>query len=171
MDYSNMRSQAAVTHGDVAPVTRHNTRVALLECLIVSRGDARGDQFQQAAALRGWKATVCCDARVAAQVAERVRFRLVVVDLESANGRAPAGYRQLAESLANTGDMLLVICGNDGDAVEEIWAHQLGAWLYLSGVDETCDLTMVCGEARDVVEKLNPEPVVPISSEVGRAGR
>jgi ActR/RegA family two-component response regulator len=171
MDYSNMRALAAVTLGAVAPVTRHDTRVALFECLIVSRGDARGDQFQQAAALRGWKATVCRDARVAAQVAERVRFRLVIVNLEAANGRAPAGYRQLAESLADTGDMLLVICGNDGDAVEEIWAHQLGAWLYLSGVDETCDLTMVCGEARDVVEKLNPEPALPIGSEAGREGR
>lgn len=169
MDYSNMRSQTAVTHGDVAPVTRHNTRVALLECLIVSRGDARGDQFQQAAALRGWKATVCRDPWVAAEVARRVRFRLVVVNLEAANGKPPTGYRQLAESLASTGDRLLVICGNDGDAVEEIWAHQLGAWLYLSGVDETCDLTMVCGEARDVVEKLNPELALPIGSEAGRA--
>jgi hypothetical protein len=30
---------------------------------------------------------------------------------------------------------------------------------------------MLCGEARDVVEKLNPEPSLPIGSEAGREGR
>jgi len=170
MDYSNMRSQAAVTHGNVAPVSRHNTKEAQLECLVVSPNRARSDQFQQAAALREWKATVCCDAVVAAQAARRVRFRLLIIDLEAVHDATPAGYRRLAESWAKTDDGLLVICGSDGDTVEEIWALQLGAWLYLPGVDETCDLTMVYGEARDVVEKLSPEPIVPIGSEVGRAG-
>jgi ActR/RegA family two-component response regulator len=170
MDYSNMRSQAAVTHGDVAPVSRQDTNEAQLECLVVSPRPARSDQFQQAAALRGWKATVCSDAEAAAKVARRLRFRLLVIDLEAANHSATTGYRRLAESLAKSDHGLLVICGSDGDTIEEIWALQLGAWLYLPGVDETCDLTMVYGEARDVVEKLSPEPILPIGSEVGRAG-
>lgn len=168
MDYSNIRLQAAVTQRDVAPASRRNPRVALLECLIVSPCQVRSDQCRQAAAMQGWKATVCCDAEVAAQAASRVRFRLAVVDLEAAHGIPRSGYRQFAESLAAVDGMLLVICGNDGDAVEEIWAHQLGVWLYLPGVDEACDLSVVCGEAREVVDKSCPETIALIGSEVGR---
>jgi hypothetical protein len=67
--------------------------------------------------------------------------------------------------------MLLVICGRDGDAMQEIWAHQLGAWLYLPGVDISGDLAMLCSQARMVVEKLNlhPPPCVGAGSSVGRS--
>jgi hypothetical protein len=72
--------------------------------------------------------------------------------------------RWLAERLAADGTLLLVLCGNDGEALEEIWAHQLGTWLYLPGVDEASDLSMVCSEARTVVEKLFLQPVRRSSS-------
>ena len=96
------------------------------------------------------------DAEVARLAASRIRFRLAVVDLQRTRGSPPAGLRELCEALAAEGTALLVVCGNDGDAVEEIWAHQLGAWLYLPSVEADSDLTMLCEQARTVVEKFEP---------------
>jgi len=96
------------------------------------------------------------DAEAARGAASRIRFRLAVVDLYRTHGTPPVGLRGLCELLAADGTALLVICGNDEDAVEEIWAHQLGAWLYLPGVEADSDLAMLCGQARTVVEKFEP---------------
>ncbi len=40
----------------------------------------------------------------------------------------------------------------------EIWSRQLGVWMYLPGVDDESDIAMLCGEARNAVEKLNGGP-------------
>ena len=110
------------------------------------------------------------DAVSAAALASRVRFHLAIVDLERPRGAPPPGYCRLAESLAKQGGLLLVICGRDGEAMQEIWAHQLGAWLYLPGVDINSDLAMLCSQARMVVEKLNyhPPPAVGAGNSAGR---
>jgi hypothetical protein len=39
--------------------------------------------------------------------------------------------------------------------MEEIWARQLGAWMYLPGVNDHSDVAMLCGEARNAAEKLS----------------
>ena len=44
--------------------------------------------------------------------------------------------------------MLLVICGSEDNVDEELWARQLGAWLYLPGVCDGDSLTSLCVEAR-----------------------
>ncbi|OHB80691.1 MAG: hypothetical protein A2W31_12885 [Planctomycetes bacterium RBG_16_64_10] len=159
MAYPEIQTPTTLTQVGVKVVERRRTRAALGQCLVVSTNQQRGDQFERAAADGGWQATTCRNAQTAAVVVAHLRFHLAIVDLQrsSENRLARAGLRQLAEALAAEAGLLLVLCGNDGDAVEEIWAHQLGVWLYLPGVDETCDLAMVCGEARAVVEKLNPQ--------------
>ena len=48
-----------------------------------------------------------------------------------------------------------MVCGSEGDVLAEMWARQLGVWLYLAGVDPTCDLTSLCSEAQQVAEKLS----------------
>jgi hypothetical protein len=58
-----------------------------------------------------------------------------------------------------------VICGNEGRPQEEIWARQLGAWLYLPGVVESDDVAMLCGEARQIAEQLaKPQRSLPMRS-------
>ena len=49
---------------------------------------------------------------------------------------------------------LLIVCGTEGNPLEEIWAWQLGVWLYLAGVDLNCDVESLCSEARQVTNKL-----------------
>lgn len=142
---------------EVKPSLRRKTHTDLFRCLVVSDSESRGRMFQRAAADGGWESMVCRDAGQAALQAQRFRFLLVVVDLEGADGLTPEGYPKLSEQLARDGGPLLMICGHEDDALEEIWARQFGAWLYLPGVDTTCDVAMLCREAHKAAEKLHPE--------------
>jgi hypothetical protein len=45
-----------------------------------------------------------------------------------------------------------VICGSEDNVDEELWARQLGAWLYLPGVTDGDSLTSLCVEARRLRE-------------------
>jgi len=166
MGYPKTQTKTAKTRVGGQTAERRETRVGLVQCLVVSQSQQRGEQFERAAVAEGWYATVCRDAQSASMAAARFCFRLAIIDLESLSpGCAGAhGMRRLAESLAAERKGLLVLCGRDGDVLEEIWAHQVGSWLYLPGVDETSDLTMVCSEARSVVEKLFPQTVQRSSS-------
>ena len=66
------------------------------------------------------------------------------------DGPATIAARLLCEAIAGLRHVLLVACGNAGDAAEEIWARQLGVWLYLPDVawEETGDLAFLCEQAR-----------------------
>jgi hypothetical protein len=88
---------------------------------------------------------------------------MVIVDLEGAPLQSPDGFRVFAERIAGESNRLIVVCGNEGNAREEIWARQLGAWMYLPGVDDQSDVAMVCGEAKNVVEKIAGSKGVPCS--------
>ena len=150
---------------DVAPLTRsksgvkqrRQTQTSVWQCLVVAEDDYRREMLARSAREQGWQPLLCADAGQAAVELGRTRFGLAMVDLEGFDGFTPDGYRQLAEQISHGGGPLMMVCGNEGDALEEIWARQLGVWLYLPGVDETCDLGMLCGEARKVNEKLRPE--------------
>lgn len=158
MGLPSIHSQSAASQSELDPVQRRATRVSLLQCLVVSPSGQRSRWFRRGAEAGGWQAMEFQDAEAARLAASRIRFRLAVVDLGRTDCKPPPGLRELCETLAAEGTALLVICGNDGDAVEEIWAHQLGAWLYLPGVDADSDLKMLCEQARVVVEKLDPAP-------------
>ena len=62
-------------------------------------------------------------------------LELVIIDLTSPEGGEPTGFRQLVEKLACTSHVLLLTCGNEGDAEQEVWARHLGVWMYLPGRD------------------------------------
>ena len=49
----------------------------------------------------------------------------------------------------------LIVCGNEGATEEEIWVRQLGAWMYLPGVTEGSNLSLLCSEARHIAERLS----------------
>jgi hypothetical protein len=59
------------------------------------------------------------------------------------------GVRKLAERLAGRPATLLVICGDthDSDSVE-IWARQLGAFVYLPGAKDARAVAALIGEVR-----------------------
>ena len=152
---------------DVRPVTemqfgvtgQRRTQTGIYHCLVLSASDRRSVMFDKAASEGGWEPILCDDAQQAVGLFQRFNCQLIVVDLDS-DGSMPVGFREVTEMLmrrgrvSSSGAPLIMICGNEGDALEEIWARQLGAWLYLPGVDETCDLAMLCGEAKASTEKL-----------------
>jgi ActR/RegA family two-component response regulator len=130
------------------------TSAATWRCLIVSDDSERREMLARAADQGGWAADVCRTAAEAQKQSRRFRHGLVIVDLDG--GQADdARLRELGQELS-PGDALLVVCGAEGDAMQEIWARGLGAWLYLPGVDASCDLSSLCGEALAIAEKLNP---------------
>ena len=130
------------------------TQTALLHCLVVSE-DAERREFLEAAAERaGWQVTAFADANVASNTAHRFRHSLVIVDLDSTEPGNSNSLRALTEQMCTDAQRLLIVCGTEGNPLEEIWARQLGVWLYLAGVDLSCDVESLCSEARQVADKL-----------------
>jgi len=138
----------------IAPEQKFSS-VRHFSCLIVGESADRFSMFEAAAEQSGWQTEVCHGAVKANVVIARHRFQLAIIDLAGA-GTDANELREVAEALAGDKETLLMISGNEDDPLEEIWARQIGSWVYLPGVDETCDLGMVCGEARTVAEKLYP---------------
>jgi hypothetical protein len=109
--------------------------------------------FQKAASSGGFDPVLCKSGEEAQAASGRYRFPLVIVDLQEAGPESP-GYRELVEHLAANEDALLMLCGEEENPLEEIWARQHGAWLYLPGVDASCDVTMLCCEAKELADRL-----------------
>ena len=127
--------------------TRHH------ECLVLSGRRSRRDQMADATTTAGWDTTVCADPQNALVAARRYRFRFAWVDLDPLES-IPSQYRELCQLLAQMPDLLLVICGHDGDVEEEIWARQLGVWLYVPGLSNASseELARLCQQAYETAD-------------------
>lgn len=144
-----------------------------LQCLVVSRNDTRRGWLAMAALDGGWRTFRCGDVSTAAECIDRTFVHLAIVDLEEVGGRDSEAFRQLAERLAGQAGLLLLICGNEGQPKEEIWARQLGVWMYLAGVTDGPDLSLLCGEALQIAQRLSvsrstPRPAESISPGPGQ---
>lgn len=124
--------------------------VGLIQCLVVSAKAARQEMLVEAATTGGWQTIVCSDAPSALRCLNRVFVQLALVDLEKPDG---TDLRVVVEKLAASPGVLLIVCGNEADVQEEIWARQLGAWLYLPGA-EGAGMSVLCSEARQLTEQL-----------------
>ncbi len=142
------------------PVGLKARHTARSQCLVVSTDPKRRGMFRQAALAAGWNAMDFVDANRAWTEAQRSMFQLALVDLHDA-GAEPPGYRELAECLAPQSDLLLAVLGDDSHPSQEIWARQLGVWLYLPGVSLDDDLTTVCSEARQVSKRIEDRVRTP----------
>ncbi len=125
--------------------------IGTFQCLIVSADRDRAEMLKRAATEGGWKTIVCPDAQTALAHVSRSFVHLVVVDLE---GQDLPSFRAVLVQLTSLSGALLIVCGKEGDVEEEICVRQLGAWMYLPGVVETSNLALLCGEARQIAERL-----------------
>ena len=141
--------QQVTTHG-VAPARRG---IGLLHCLIVSASPARRELFVDAATGSGWETVVCTSAAAASRYLGKRVVHLGIVDLEHP---APPEFSDIVESLAGSKNVLLIVCGNEGDLEEEIWVRQLGAWLYLPGARDSEGLAVLCEEAQHIAKRIAP---------------
>lgn len=133
---------------------RGQRAVTTAQCLVLSVHPDRREMLVRSANDAGWDTVACADAQVAWQTAQRERFAMALVDLESAD-QLQASYRDLAEHIIKNQQTLMVVCGHEEDTAEELWARQAGAWLYLPGVSANCNIRDLCQEAWPVAEKLH----------------
>jgi DNA-binding NtrC family response regulator len=120
----------------------------MLDCLVVSGDSARRRRFEAAVELAGW--LECASPETSGEIRQAIDrdFQLVIVDIASPLGDRVSDSVEIAEEMAARPGTLLVICGSEDNVDEELWARQLGAWLYLPGVCDGDSLTSLCVEAR-----------------------
>jgi len=155
LEQKQVRVDAPVATATAAAPTkpkRSTKKLGAFQCLVVSTREKRRMMLEEAAVEGGWDAMICIDAEPAWTVVKRQKFGLALIDLDGVD--SPEELKELAEEVSKMKDTLLVLCGNEGEALEEIWARQLGAWLYLPGVTAGSDLISLCEQARPVVEKM-----------------
>ena len=143
----------SVTSASPARFKQSGRVVSSFQCLVVSTDEQRTAMLEQAAFDGGWTTVVGDDSEQAWMAIKRQRFQLVIVDLQDVSN--PEELKSLAQEVSGSSNTLLMLCGNEGDGMEEIWARQLGAWLYLPGVCGASDVTSLCEQAIPVAEKLN----------------
>lgn len=154
---SSMSASLARTASAVEehPSRHRATRADLMLCIILSNDHYRTRFFDRAAEEQGWETILAVDVEEAMQIATRERLRLAIVDLQSTTASTDAAYKRFVEWLSRRQQSLVIVCGNEDDPTGEIWSRQLGVWMYLPGIDDQTDIALVCGEARNVSEKLH----------------
>ena len=143
------QQHVSLSQVDRRPVDAASTETNMSQCLVVSTSMAKRDMLSESANRGGWDTVVCSDEENALFAFRKIRFRMAFVDLEKA-GNKTKGFRNLCESIAQQPNLLLTICGSETDPQEEIWARQLGVWLYLPGVhlEHSDELTEICEQAQ-----------------------
>ena len=134
--------------------TGRRAAVALHTCLVVSVSPRRAQLLVRAAHEEQWATIVCKTADDALRQSVRQRVDLALVDLQSAPPPEERLLRVLVEQLAARHGPLLAVCGKPDDTMGEVWSRQLGVWMYLPGVNSQSDIALLCGEARNILEKL-----------------
>jgi DNA-binding NtrC family response regulator len=149
------------TGRDVDPIAGASSSLGTSQCLVVSGDPARLELLHEAALDGGWSSIACGDLAFALQTWQQSFICLAVLDLQAPPAGAMAPLKSFAEQIAAAGGTLLVTCGNSGDASEELWARQLGTWLYLPGVSMADDLSAVLGEAHQLSNRLRRNVAKP----------
>ena len=135
------------------PAVRSGRIPGLLKCLVVSGDDRLRHRLDTMADLSGWSA---CDAPSDSgelRSAVDADFHLVIVDVANPLGDRVSDTVEIAEEFAGRPNTLVVVCGSGERVDEELWARQLGAWVYLPGVSGGDALMSLVAEARRVVER------------------
>jgi len=146
---------STLVSSDLRRVVARAAPAALRTCLIVSGSLKRSQLLVRAAQTEHWATIVCRGVEEAARQAVRHRIQLALVDMQTVPVSEERALRVFVEQLASQGGPLVAVCGKSNDVMGEVWSRQLGVWMYLPGVDSESDLTLVCGEARCIVEKLH----------------
>lgn len=125
-----------------------SSRAAHGQCLIMSTALQRRELLSGAAAEAGWDTVLCADSQNALAAVRRLRFQMAWIDLDH-HGVTANDSRGLCQLLADIPDLRLAICGHEADVDEEIWARQLGVWLYVPGLATapSDELTLLCAQA------------------------
>lgn len=147
----HFRIKTASPASPIAARRVDSTRV--LNCLIVAPASERRQVLLAAVARGGWDSIVCSDAESALIACQRTGFQMAIVDVQRCENRS-AQLRDLCQAITSNKHVLLVVCGCEYDTEEEIWARQLGAWIYLPGMTGGDEFTRLCDEARLIADEV-----------------
>jgi DNA-binding NtrC family response regulator len=145
---AGITSQVFAPEAATGTLPRSTRRMGLLDCLVVTGDSSRRRRFEAAAELAGW--LECASPETSGELRQAIDrdFQLVIVDVASPLGDRVSDTLEIAEEMAARQGTLLVVCGSEDSLDEELWARQLGAWLYLPGVCSSDSLTTLFVEAR-----------------------
>ncbi len=124
-----------------------------LTCLVVSGDEGFRKRLHTMSELGGYES---CD--LPTNVADLRHaidgdYQLVVVDIARPVGDRINDTIEMAEEFAARPGTLLVVCGSEDSVDEELWARQLGAWVYLPGVSSSDALMSLFAEARRISDR------------------
>ncbi len=135
---------------------------SVLRCLVVSASQTRRNMLYNAASTAGWDTLVCAETQLAMVEFQRRVCQFALVDLDL-RGQTPEGFRALVQTVAADSSRILVaVCGHEADPAEEVWVRQLGIWLYLPGVTNSSEISLLCEQALLVVEKQRKDVKTPV---------
>lgn len=146
------------------PSLVRNAQLGRWSCLIVSPRTEHQSQFSQAASAHGWETFATSDPHEALTHMCRNSIKFAVLDFQDVSQFTDSvqleNYRSLAEYIRWLGGVLMVINGPEHDrqvqdSSVELWARQLGAWSYVPGIVPQSNLSDLCEQALQVVEKLH----------------
>jgi hypothetical protein len=126
----------------------------LLRCRVLTWSEQRTELIRSAAEEESWQPTLSRDVRQFLRQLFQHRTPLTFVDLPS---HVADEYRlyQVAVERASEMKELVAVCGGDQTPEEEIWARQLGVWVYLPGDNGLVGLRHLFGNAREAFAKQN----------------
>ncbi|MBM3953674.1 MAG: hypothetical protein FJ309_03475 [Planctomycetes bacterium] len=124
-----------------------------LSCLVMSGDAGLRQRLGAVTELSGWSG---CETPASSQGLRQAvdrEFQLVVVDLANPVAGDSAEAIAVAEEFASRPSTLLLVCGREDRFEDELWARQLGAFVYLPGVSTGDSLVSLFTEARKVSEQ------------------
>jgi hypothetical protein len=136
-----------------APSARGGRGPGVIQALVVSGDRGLRNRLEAVSELSGWSA---CDVPAdSAELGAAIEgdYQLVVVDIANPVGDRVNDSIEVAEEFAGRPGSLLVICGSEDNVDEELWARQLGVWVYLPGVSSGDALVSLFSDARRLAER------------------
>lgn len=144
---------SGITTEDAGPMASMARTVAargLKRCLVVTGNRGLRSRLEAIADLAGWDECVTADSDASLRDAIDGDYKLVVVDIAEPVGDRVNDSVDLAEEFAARPGTLLMVCGPKDGHDEEIWARQLGAWVYLPGATHGDGFVSLFSEAAGV---------------------
>lgn len=129
-------------------------------CLVISADGLKRMMFGQSAERCGWQQVVCEDTASALEHLESGNVGMVLIDTASTGDASLEAQRWLVERLAENKKVLTVVCGRTSDSQEEIWARELGVWMYLPGVAPESEIDPMLLAGREISARMHQRQAV-----------
>ncbi|WP_148072717.1 hypothetical protein [Bythopirellula goksoeyrii] len=125
----------------------------MLHCLMLTWCDERSDLLRAAAENESWHPTVNLEIQEFLRNLFRLRLPLTLIDLPALDSGAYPKVQQAASHASEIGNSQVIVCGNEGQCQEELWARSLGVWAYLPGDGGLAGLEYLFSDARQALAK------------------